>query len=178
VQLVTVLVAHRALEVISAQCSADPLEAKDLRERDRSGVARVHLCHNQDARYLPEWVKGAFCEIRQFGKLGAPRLPLAREGGVDYMINEVIVEPLSLALNALSPETQPLGYGTAPSIVGRTRDANSVQFELHKGVIDQCPARSGHEPMALELLPKPVTQRGGAVLPVYRVVAALHLKSP
>jgi hypothetical protein len=32
--------------------------------------------------------------------------------------------------------------------------------------------------MALELLPKPVTQRGGAVLPVYRVVAALHLKSP
>jgi hypothetical protein len=73
-------------------------------------------------------VKGAFCEIRQFGKLGALRLTLARENGIDYMINKVIVESLSFTLNALSPETQPLGYGTAPFIVSRTRDAHSVQF--------------------------------------------------
>src|SRR5215211_8998153 len=84
--------------------------------------------------------EGKFSEVRQFGKLGAPRLPLARKSGVDHMIYIVIVEQLSLALNALSPETQPLGYGAAPLILGRTRDANSVQFQLHKGVIDQCPA--------------------------------------
>jgi hypothetical protein len=47
-------------------------------------------------------VKGAFCEIRQFGKLGALRLTLARENGIDYMINKVIVESLSFTLNALS----------------------------------------------------------------------------
>ena len=120
--------AHRSIKAVGVQRCADPLEAQSLCQRDRSGVARVHLCHNQDARYLAECVKGAFCEIRQFGKLGALRLTLARENGVDYMINKVIVEPLSLTLNALSPETQPLGYGTAPSIVGRTRDAHSVQF--------------------------------------------------
>jgi hypothetical protein len=116
-------------------------------------------------------VEGSFCEVRPFVTLGALRLPLARKSGVDHMIYIVIVEPLSLALNALSPETQPLGYGAAPLILGRTRDANSVQFQLHKGVIDQCPARSGHEPLALELLPKPVTQRSGAVLPVDGLVA-------
>jgi hypothetical protein len=127
--------AHRFLKAVGVQRCADPLEAQSLCQRDRSGVARVHLCHNQDARYLAECVKGAFCEIRQFGKLGALRLTLARENGVDYMINKVIVEPLSLTLNALSPETQPLGYGAALLVFGCARDDYPVQAELPKGML-------------------------------------------
>src|SRR5688500_16657510 len=45
-QLVTVLVAHRALKAVGAQRRADPLEAQRLYQRDRSGVARVHLSHD------------------------------------------------------------------------------------------------------------------------------------
>ena len=82
------------------------------------------------------------------------------------MIDEVIVEPLGLAHNALSPETQPLGYGAAPFVLGCARDAHPVQAKLLEGLIHQCPARSGHQALALELLAEPVAQRGGAVLPV------------
>ena len=51
------------------------------------------------------------------------------------MINKVIVEPRSVAPNALSPETQPLGYGAALLVFGRARDDNPVQAELPEGVI-------------------------------------------
>jgi hypothetical protein len=54
---------------------------------------------------LAECAEGKFLEVRHFGKLGALPLPLARESSVDHMIYKVIVELLSLALNALSPET-------------------------------------------------------------------------
>src|ERR671917_2213771 len=72
-------------------------------------------------------------EVPQFGKLGALPLPLARESSVDHMINKVIVEPLSLALNALSPETQPLGYGAAPLVFCCARDDHPIQVEFKKG---------------------------------------------
>src|SRR5215208_4210310 len=63
-------------------------------------------------------MEGKFCEVRQFGKLGALPLPLARDNSVDHMINKVIVEPLSLTLDTLSPETQPLGYGATLLVFG------------------------------------------------------------
>src|SRR5919112_2080465 len=97
---------------------------------------------------------------RNSGKLGAPRLPLARKSSVDHVINKVIVDPLGLVLNALSPKTQPLGYGAALFILGCARDAHSVQAELPKGVIDQRPARSGREPLTLVLLAEPVAYLG------------------
>ena len=46
------------------------------------------------------------------------------------MINKGIIEPLGLAPNALSPETEPLGYGAALSVLGRARDAHSVQVDF------------------------------------------------
>jgi len=51
------------------------------------------------------------------------------------MINKVIVEPHGLALNALPPETQPLGYGAALFVSGCARDDHPVQAEFPKGVI-------------------------------------------
>ena len=87
------------------------------------------------------------------------------------MIDKVIVEPLSLTLNALSPEIQPLRYGATLPIFGCARDDYPVQAEFHKGVIDQCPARSGYEPLALVLLTEPVAQLGCTVLPVDGLVA-------
>src|SRR5215218_2993660 len=41
---------------------------------------------------------------RNFGQLEAPRLPLARERGIDHVIDKVIVEPFGLPPNALSPK--------------------------------------------------------------------------
>ena len=75
-------------------------------------------------------MKGAFCEIRQFGKLGALRLPLARESGIDYIANEVIVEPLSLALNTLSPSISSLTCCATlfyPPIVGGLLSSKSLE---------------------------------------------------
>ena len=46
-------------------------------------------------------------------ELGAPRLPLARERGVDQEIYEEIVETTGPARNPLSPETPPIGEGAA-----------------------------------------------------------------
>jgi hypothetical protein len=51
------------------------------------------------------------------------------------MIYIVIVEPLSLALNALSPEIQPLGYGAAPLVFCCARDDHPVQAEFPESVI-------------------------------------------
>ena len=80
-------------------------------------------------------MEGKFCEVRQFGKLGALPLPLARDNSVDHMINKVIVEPLSLTLDTLSPETQPLGYGATLLVFGRARDYHPVQAEFPEGVL-------------------------------------------
>src|SRR5215204_957817 len=89
---------------------------------------------------------------RNFGQLEAPRLPLARERGIDHVIDKVIVEPFGLPPNALSPKTQPLGYGATLLVLGCARDAYPVKVELPKGVIDQRPACGGHESFALVLL--------------------------
>src|SRR5215208_2884267 len=81
-----------------------------------------HLIVTLFLLYPPNVLEDKFSEVRRFGKLGALRLPLARESSVNHMINKVIVEPLSLALNPLSPKTQPLGYGAALLVFCRARD--------------------------------------------------------
>jgi hypothetical protein len=103
---------------------------------------------------------------KKFGASGAPCRPLTRESGVDREIDEVVVEPLSLTPNALSPETQPLGYGATLLVFGRTQDDHPVQAEFPEGVLHQRPARSGNEPITLILLTEPVAHLGATVLPV------------
>lgn len=87
------------------------------------------------------------------------------------MIDKVIVEPLSLAPNALSPKAQSLGYGATLLVFGCARDDYPVQAEFPKGVIHQRPARRSHESLALVLLTEPVAQLGAMILPVDGVVA-------
>ena len=72
------------------------------------------------------------------------------------MIDEVVVEPLAPALNALSLEILPLGYGVAPLVLDDTHDTHPVQAELYKNVVHQHTTYGGHESLALELLSKPV----------------------
>src|SRR5215208_1949150 len=94
--------------------------------------------HGQNVAHTPFRTvsEGEFSGVRQLsGKLGAPRLPLARDNSVEHMINKVIVEPLSLALNALSPETQPLRYCAALLVLCCARDYHPVQAEFKNGVI-------------------------------------------
>ena len=49
------------------------------------------------------------------------------------MIDKVMVEPLSLTLNALSPKTQPLRYGATLLVFGCARDDYPIQAEFPKG---------------------------------------------
>src|SRR5918993_612684 len=93
---------------------------------------------------------------KKYGALGVPPRPLARQSGVGRVIYEAVVKPLGLPLDTLSPETQPLRYGATLLIFGRARDDHPVQAEFPEGVLHQRPARSGYEPLALILLPKPV----------------------
>src|SRR5215208_6755658 len=91
--------------------------------------------HGQNVAHTPFRTvsEGEFSGVRQLsGKLGAPRLPLARDNSVEHMINKVIVEPLSLALNALSPETQLSGiaqlflFSVAHEITTRFRPSSKT----------------------------------------------------
>jgi hypothetical protein len=96
--------------------------------------------------------------------------PATRERRVDHVIDEVVVEQFGLVLNALSPETQPLGYGAALLVLGSAGDGYPVQAELPEGVVHQCPTRGGHEPLALGSLAELVAQGGAAVLPLDAVM--------
>src|ERR671916_528847 len=72
---------------------------------------------------------------REYGALGVPPRPLARQSGVGHVIDEAVVEPLGLPLDTLSPESQPLRYGATLLIFGRARDDHPVQAEFPEGVL-------------------------------------------
>ena len=56
--------------------------------------------------YSPNGVEGR--TSRKVGRLRSTCLLLARKRRINHVIDEVVVEPLGLALDALSPKTQPL----------------------------------------------------------------------
>ena len=62
---------------------------------------------------------------KKLGALGASCRPLTRECGVDHVIDEVLVEPLGLTMDALSPETRPLSYGATLLVFARTQDVTT-----------------------------------------------------
>lgn len=100
-----------------------------------------------------------------------PRFPLRLQLHVDFMVDEMIVEPFGIALAAFVDETEPWWNGAAARIARGAGDDEAVEIERGEGVIDERLATRGDEALALLRRGDPISESGIAVLPVDAVIA-------